>query len=145
MRSLSIYLFIFVSVSLAAVVQATTTDIHGTATVRTLDELKEAVADASVEGIVCAQPMKVTEEVDALRTLGVAPLEALALPKFFSLVIALPLLTVFADFMGVLGGMFMANSLLDISVQNFMQRLTESVSPTSMPTTPTPSAMYSRQ
>ena len=45
--------------------------------------------------------MKVTEEVDALRTIGIAPIELLVLPKLLALLIALPLLTVFADVLGV--------------------------------------------
>lgn len=106
-------------------------DLVGLSMLRELSPLITAIIVAGRTGSAYTAQiatMKVTEEVDALRTLGVAPLEALALPKFFSLVVALPLLTVFADFMGVLGGMFMANSLLEISVQNFIQRLTESVS-----------------
>ncbi len=75
--------------------------------------------------------MKVTEEVDALRTMGVAPLEALALPKFMALIIALPLLTMFADIMGILGGMIMASSQLDISFSMFFDRLSQAVSATS--------------
>ena len=52
--------------------------------------------------------MKVTEEIDALRTIGVAPQELLVLPKVLALVVALPLLTVYTDIIGVLGGMVMA-------------------------------------
>lgn len=66
--------------------------------------------------------MKVTEEVDALRTLGIPPLELLVLPKILALVIALPLLTVFADATGVLGGMIMAATKLDITPVEFMER-----------------------
>lgn len=106
-------------------------DLVGLAMLRELSPLITAIIVAGRTGSAYTAQiatMKVTEEVDALRTLGVAPLEALALPKFFSLVIALPLLTVFADFMGVMGGMFMANSLLEISFPSFVQRLSESVS-----------------
>ena len=106
-------------------------DLVGLAMLRELSPLITAIIVAGRTGSAYTAQiatMKVTEEVDALRTLGVAPLEALALPKFFALIIALPLLTVFADFMGVMGGMFMANSLLDISFPSFVQRLSESVS-----------------
>ena len=106
-------------------------DLVGLAMLRELSPLITAIIVAGRTGSAYTAEiatMKVTEEVDALRTLGVAPLEALALPKFFALLVALPLLTVFADFMGVLGGMFMANSLLDISFASFVQRLSESVS-----------------
>lgn len=110
-------------------------DLVGLAMLRELSPLIAAIIVAGRTGSAYTAQiatMKVTEEVDALRTLGVAPLEALALPKFFALVVALPLLTVFADLMGVLGGMFMANSLLDISFATFMDRLSESVSVTSL-------------
>jgi phospholipid/cholesterol/gamma-HCH transport system permease protein len=72
--------------------------------------------------------MKVTEEVDALRTIGIDPVELLVLPKLFGLVIALPLLTVLADAMGVLGGMVMASSMLDVSFQEFFDRIPQAVS-----------------
>ncbi len=75
-------------------------------------------------------PEKVTEELDALRTMGISPLEELALPKFFALLISLPLLTVFGDIMGLLGGMVMANSLLDVSFTIFVDRVTQTVTPT---------------
>lgn len=67
--------------------------------------------------------MKVTEEVDALRVIGIQPMELLVLPKVLALMIALPLLTLYADVMGVFGGMVMANIQLDISYSTFIDRL----------------------
>jgi len=72
--------------------------------------------------------MKVTEEIDALRTIGIGPIELLVLPKMLALMIALPLLTVFADISGVLGGMLMASSKLDVSVDVFLHRIGDVVS-----------------
>lgn len=72
--------------------------------------------------------MKVTEEVDALRTIGIGPIELLVLPKMLALMIALPLLTVFADITGVLGGMLMASSKLDVSFDIFLHRIGDVVS-----------------
>ena len=66
--------------------------------------------------------MVVSEEIDALRTLGVDPQERLVLPKIMALALALPLLTVFADITGVLGGMVMARSQLDIGFGEFTSR-----------------------
>ena len=66
--------------------------------------------------------MVVTEEIDAMRTIGIAPIELLVLPKVIALMVALPLLTVFSDITGVLGGMMMARSQLDINFQEFLQR-----------------------
>jgi phospholipid/cholesterol/gamma-HCH transport system permease protein len=67
--------------------------------------------------------MQVTEEVDALKVMGVPPQELLVLPKLLALLIALPLLTVYADVMGVFGGMVMASAQLDIAFATFMDRL----------------------
>lgn len=72
--------------------------------------------------------MKMTEEVDALRTLGVSPIQMLVLPKVFGLMVVLPLLTVVADVMGILGGMVMAVSLLDVSFHDFLDRIPQVVS-----------------
>ncbi len=71
--------------------------------------------------------MQVTEELDALRTLGIPPLEMLVLPKTLALVVALPLLTVYADIMGVLGGMIMALTQLDLSFVEFVNRFRNAV------------------
>ncbi|MGB4361030.1 MAG: ABC transporter permease, partial [Rhodoferax sp.] len=75
--------------------------------------------------------MAVTEEIDAMRTLGLAPQELLVLPKVLALVVALPLLTVFADAMGILGGMMMAKTQLDVGFGEFLDRLVKAVSITS--------------
>lgn len=71
--------------------------------------------------------MMVTEEVDAMRTMGITPIEQLVLPKMFALVVALPLLTVYSDVLGIFGGMFMANSLLDLSPATYIDRLSEAM------------------
>jgi phospholipid/cholesterol/gamma-HCH transport system permease protein len=71
--------------------------------------------------------MKVTEEVDALRSMGIAPMEILVLPKLLALLIALPLLTVYADIMGVFGGMVMADVQLGISFGTFIERFDDAV------------------
>lgn len=66
--------------------------------------------------------MVVTEEVDAMRTLAIDPIELLVLPKILGLAVALPLLTMFADLTGVFGGMVMARSQLDIGFPQFIDR-----------------------
>jgi len=66
--------------------------------------------------------MVVTEEIDAMRTIGIDPIERLVLPKIFALVIALPLLTVFGDLTGVFGGMVMARAQLEIGFGEFIDR-----------------------
>lgn len=71
--------------------------------------------------------MKVTEELDALRTLGLAPLPFLVLPRVLALVIALPLLTVYADIVGVFGGMLIAAGQLGVTFNEFISRFQEAI------------------
>ncbi|MDP3924457.1 MAG: ABC transporter permease [Hydrogenophaga sp.] len=66
--------------------------------------------------------MVVAEEIDALRTIGIDPMQRLVLPKIVALAVALPLLTLFADITGVFGGMVMASSQLDIGFAEFLDR-----------------------
>jgi phospholipid/cholesterol/gamma-HCH transport system permease protein len=66
--------------------------------------------------------MRVTEEIDALRTLGISPVSLLVFPRALALVIVLPLLTVFADIIGVFGGMLTAWSQLGITFTEFLNR-----------------------
>jgi phospholipid/cholesterol/gamma-HCH transport system permease protein len=72
--------------------------------------------------------MKTSEEIDAMRTLGIPPLEMLVLPKLLALWIALPLLTVFADVAGIFGGMVMAGTRLGVNYADFFDRLGDAVS-----------------
>ena len=62
-----------------------------------------------------------------MRTLGIAPQEMLVLPKIIALVVALPLLTVFADLLGVFGGMLMARAQLGVSFTEFLDRFVKAV------------------
>lgn len=75
--------------------------------------------------------MRLTEEIDALRAMGVTPFEILVLPKFLALIIALPLLTAWADAMGLLGGMLVSKLLYGVSFEVFLHRLPNAV-PASM-------------
>jgi phospholipid/cholesterol/gamma-HCH transport system permease protein len=105
-------------------------DIVGLSMVRELAPLITAIIVAGRTGSsYTAQigTMMVTEEVDALRSIGISPLEMLVLPKLIALVIALPLLTVFADVMGLLGGMIMSSSMLDLNPVTFLVRLGEAL------------------
>jgi phospholipid/cholesterol/gamma-HCH transport system permease protein len=105
-------------------------DIVGLSMVRELAPLITAIIVAGRTGSAYTAQigtMMVTEEVDALRSMGIAPLEMLVLPKLIALVIALPLLTVFADAMGLFGGLIMANSMLDLNPATFLNRLAEAL------------------
>ena len=71
--------------------------------------------------------MKVNEEVDALRTIGLDPMDVLVMPRIFALVLVMPLLTFYADLMGVFGGAVMALFVLDISFERFFTQMREAV------------------
>ncbi len=109
-------------------------DLVGLAMVRELSPMLTAIIVAGRSGSAYTAEigtMKVTEEIDALRTIGVGPVELLVLPKMLALIIALPLLTVFTDVTGVLGGMVMARAQLDVSFGTFFDRLDDAISLTS--------------
>jgi phospholipid/cholesterol/gamma-HCH transport system permease protein len=72
--------------------------------------------------------MQVHDEIDALQTLGLDPMEILVLPRVLALVIALPLLAFFADIMGLVGGGLMCWVVLDIAPELYVERLRDAVS-----------------
>ena len=74
--------------------------------------------------------MQLNEETDALRAMGMNPIELLVVPRVLALVIALPLLTVIADAMGLAGGGLLSIINLHIPLSQFTARLREAVSPT---------------
>ena len=106
-------------------------ELVGLSMVRELAPLLTAIIVAGRSGSAYAAQigtMKVTEEIDALRTIGVGAQELLVLPKMLALIIALPLLTVFADVTGIFGGMIMASTRLDVSFDPFINRLDDAIS-----------------
>jgi len=64
--------------------------------------------------------MKITEEIDAYETLGISPVDHLVLPRVLGLLVAMPFLTIYAMFVGILGGLVVAVTMLDLSVTQFM-------------------------
>lgn len=74
--------------------------------------------------------MKLNEEVDALHAIGVQPYEVLVLPRVVGLVIALPLLTVAADLVGLTGGALLCQWLLDMPLVLFLERAQDAIAPT---------------
>jgi len=71
--------------------------------------------------------MKVREEVDALKVMGLDPMEMLVVPRIIGLVITLPLLTFFADVMGLIGGAAISQFLLHISPSQYIDRVHQAV------------------
>jgi phospholipid/cholesterol/gamma-HCH transport system permease protein len=71
--------------------------------------------------------MKIREEIDAMRTLGIDPIETLVLPRILALIVALPLLVFVADIMCLAGGAVMAKLYLDLDMPVYLQRLNSAV------------------
>jgi phospholipid/cholesterol/gamma-HCH transport system permease protein len=71
--------------------------------------------------------MQVNQEIDALTTLGISPMEFLVLPRLLALVLMVPLLTVYANLMGMLGGAAIGATMLDISLKTFFIQLQEAL------------------
>ena len=105
-------------------------DLVGVSMLRELSPLLTAIIVAGRSGSAYTAQigtMKVTEELDALRTVGIMPQELLVLPKLLALIVTLPLLTVYTDVAGVLGGMVMARSQLGLGYDVFFERLKEAI------------------
>jgi phospholipid/cholesterol/gamma-HCH transport system permease protein len=71
--------------------------------------------------------MRMSEQVDALACLGVSPIRYLAVPRFLACLILVPVLTVFANFMGILGGAIVATEIHGIEPYHYWQHASESV------------------
>ncbi len=71
--------------------------------------------------------MKFTEELDALQTMAIDPLRFVAVPKLWAMVLCVPLLTVMANFVGILGGTFVAVTAFDIGPQAFLDQVVGSL------------------
>jgi phospholipid/cholesterol/gamma-HCH transport system permease protein len=98
----------------------------GLAVCRELSPLLAAVLVAGRSGAAFTAEigsMKVQEEVDAIRTLGLSPVQVLVVPRLVAIIVTLPLLVFVGDLAGVLGGQLIAATQLDISTQAFMNRL----------------------
>lgn len=92
-------------------------DLVGIGMVRVMGAIMAGIIMAGRTGASFAAQlgtMQVNEEVDALKTLGISPIEFLVLPRVLALMVMMPLLTAYADIMGVLGGLIVAVVVLDI-------------------------------
>jgi phospholipid/cholesterol/gamma-HCH transport system permease protein len=74
--------------------------------------------------------MKMSQEIDAMKVLGIDPFDALVLPRFFALLFAIPILTFVATVSGLFGGMLVTWGLLDLGPAFFFQRIVENVGAT---------------
>jgi phospholipid/cholesterol/gamma-HCH transport system permease protein len=74
--------------------------------------------------------MKMNQEIDAMQVMGVDPFEALVFPRFFALLMTIPLLTFVADLAGLVGGMMVSWSVLELGPAFFLQRIADNVGAT---------------
>jgi len=103
-----------------------TINLVGRLTLRELGILMTAIMVAGRSGSAFAAElgtMKLTEEVDAMRTIGVAPMEALVLPRVVATVVMMPLLGVYSAVMGIIGGAALAQASLGIPFFTFLVRV----------------------
>lgn len=76
--------------------------------------------------------MKVNEEIDALRTLGISAMDYLVLPRAIALILMMPLLTAYAALLGIIGGALVGLLMLDLSLVQYMEQTRNAVDVTSM-------------
>ena len=72
--------------------------------------------------------MKVTQEIDALTTMGISPFQFLLLPRVIALVLMMPILCLYSDLMGILGGAFVGVGMLGLSLSNYMRETIHALS-----------------
>jgi phospholipid/cholesterol/gamma-HCH transport system permease protein len=107
-----------------------TINLVGRLTFRELGVLMTAIMVAGRSGSAFAAQlgtMKLTEEIDAMRTIGVSPMEALVLPRVLASVVMMPLLGFYSSVIAVIGGGFLCAVALEIPPVTFVQRLREVV------------------
>src|SRR5687767_9267174 len=112
-----------------------TINLIGRITVRELGTLMTAIMVAGRSGSAIAAQigtMKITEEIDAMRTIGVSPIEALVIPRLIASTIMMPLLAFWAMMMSLLGGGIFVWLVLGIPPLTYIQRLQEVVSDTDL-------------
>jgi phospholipid/cholesterol/gamma-HCH transport system permease protein len=105
-------------------------DLVGISMTRELAPLMTAIIVCGRTGAAFAAEvgtMKVNEEIDALRTLGLSPFGWLVVPRTLALVIVLPILTLIADFVGVLGGLVVGVTDLGVTMQGYVIQTMTSV------------------
>ncbi len=98
-------------------------NLVGLGMVREMGAMMTAIIMAGRTGAAFASQlgsMQVNEEIDALKTLGISALDFLVLPRLLALVLMLPLLCLYADFIGIIGGLLVAVTMLDISFMEYV-------------------------
>lgn len=110
--------------------ESLTVNLVGRITLRELGVLMTAIMVAGRSGSAFAAQigtMKLTEEVDAMRTIGISPIEALVIPRLLAAVLMMPLLGFYAAAVAIVGGAVVADVALDIPFWTFLGRVKDVV------------------
>ncbi|MEO8603059.1 MAG: ABC transporter permease [bacterium] len=110
-------------------------DLVGIAVVREMGAMMTGIVMAGRTGAAFAAQlgtMKVTQEIDALTTMGIDPMQFLVLPRALALCLMMPLLCLYADLIGIIGGGVIANGMLDLSWPVYFNQLFAAVSLTDL-------------
>ncbi len=105
-------------------------DLVGIAMVRVLGAVMAGIIMAGRTGSSFAAQlgtMQVNEEIDALQTLGISPIEFLVLPRMLALIVMMPLLGIYSDLMGILGGVIVGVGMLDINLMEYLHQTQNAV------------------
>ena len=105
-------------------------DVVGIGMVRIMGAIMTGIIMAGRTGAAFAAQigtMQVNEEIDALQTLGISPMEFLVLPRMVALIVMMPLLCLYADLMEIVGGVVVGVGMLDLSLAEYLNRTREAV------------------
>ncbi|MDO8281356.1 MAG: ABC transporter permease [Thermodesulfovibrionia bacterium] len=106
-------------------------DLVGIGMVRVMGAIMTGIIMAGRTGAAFAAQigtMQVNEEIDALETMGISPIEFLVLPRIIALTLMMPLLCLYADLMGILGGMIVGVGMMDLTVMEYVMETKKAVS-----------------
>ncbi len=107
-----------------------TADLVAVAMVREMSAIMTGIIMAGRTGAAYAAQigtMKVNEEIDALTTLGMNPIDYLVTPRVFALIVMMPLLTVYGSLMGILGGTVVGLAMLDVTLLQYVTQTIQSL------------------
>jgi phospholipid/cholesterol/gamma-HCH transport system permease protein len=105
-------------------------NLVGIAMAREMGAIMTAIIMAGRTGAAFAAQigtMQVNEEVDALTTMGISPMEFLVLPRMLALILMMPLLCLYSDLVGILGGFVVGTGMFDISFTQYMEQTSTSL------------------
>jgi phospholipid/cholesterol/gamma-HCH transport system permease protein len=105
-------------------------NLVGIAMAREMGAIMTAIIMAGRTGAAFAAQigtMQVNEEVDALKTMGISPMEFLVLPRMLALILMMPLLCLYSDLVGILGGFVVGTGMFDISFTQYMEQTSTSL------------------